>query len=147
MPGTHSHSFTQQMLWVTTVYPGSGRPDLLHRQIVWHSSWGVSKNWEPALPVIQLLNKPSHIQGWKQQPSLILFTNVLWGQGSVSTVPFCSLQRITFTQLVFNSGHRLGSQLKNLNVAVQAPACFLSLQWLYLKKEQPKTEVWKRPVS
>ena len=23
----------------------------------------VSKNWEPALPVIQLLNKPSHIQG------------------------------------------------------------------------------------
>ena len=74
-------------------------------------------------------------------------TNVLLGQGSVSTVPFRSVQRITFTQPVFNSGHPLGSQLNNLNVAVQAPACFLVLRWLDLKKEQPKREAWKRPVS
>ena len=146
MTGTHSHSFTQQMLRVTTVYPGSGWPDFLHRQSDIQVGT-VSKNWKPALPVIQLLNKPSHIRGWKQQPSLILLTNVLLGQGSVSTVPFRSMQRITFTQPVFNSGHPLGSQLNNLNVAVQAPACFLVLRWLDLKKEQPKREAWKRPVS
>ena len=49
MTGTHSHSSTQQMLWVTTVYPGSGWPDFLHRQSDIQVGT-VSKNWKPALP-------------------------------------------------------------------------------------------------
>lgn len=69
---------------------------------------------------MQLFNKPPQIQGWKQQQSFILLTNVLFGQGSVRAAHFRSMQRSMFMCLVVDGGSLLGPQL---GLSAETPKC------------------------